>query len=103
MTTKRVNLLAGTILGGALLLGTAGLALAQSPTPTPTPSPTSGVSGGMMGGRGMTYGGMMGGRGMMGGQMDAGDVAAMRAAMGTNGTCDVETMQSMHQQYHRTR
>ena len=59
MTTKRVSLLAGTILGGALLLGTAGLVVAQDPTTSPSPFGDAGKSGGMMGGHGM-----MGGQGM---------------------------------------
>ena len=61
MITKRTNLLAGSLLGGALLLGTAGLVLAQDPTPTP--SPTTGTPGGMMNGQGMGAGqGIMNGR-----------------------------------------
>ena len=129
MTTKRVNLLAGTILGGALLLGTAGLVFAQDPMTSPSPSATSGMSGGMMGGQGQGQGmmggqgqgqgqgmmggqgqGMMGGQGqgqgMMGGGMSAGqmpDMAAMHAAMGGDGNCDPELTQSMHQQYQSTR
>jgi hypothetical protein len=95
MTTKRVSLLAGTILGGALLLGTAGLVFAQDPTSTPGPASVPGMSGGMMGGQGM-----MGG-GMGAGQMP--DMAAMHAAMGQDGTCDPDLMQSMHEQYHPTR
>ncbi len=104
MTTKRVSLLTGTILGGALLLGTAGLVFAQDPTTSPSPWATSGMSGGMMGGQGL---GMMGGQGlgMMGG-MGAGqmsDMTAMHAAMGQDGSCDPKLMQSMHQQYQTTR
>ena len=77
MITKRTNLLAGSLLGGALLLGTAGLALAQDPAPTPTTE----SPGGMMNGRGMAAGqGMMNGRGMAAGQMP--DMTAMHAAMG---------------------
>jgi Spy/CpxP family protein refolding chaperone len=87
MTSKRVSLFAGTILGGALLLGTAGLALAQDPTATPSPSVTRGTFGGMMGSQGV--------QGMMGG-MDAGDIAVMHRAMGQNGTCDPKLMQSIH-------
>jgi Spy/CpxP family protein refolding chaperone len=96
MTTKRTSLLAGTILGGALLLGTASLALAQDPTTTPAPSATEGTFGGMMGGQSVQ--GMMGGQsvqGMMGG-IDAGDIAAMHRAMGRNGTCDPTLMKSIH-------
>ena len=43
---------------------------------------------------------------MSGGGMGAGqipDMAAMHAAMGQDGTCDPELMQSMHQQYQSTR
>ena len=100
MTTKRVNILAGAILGAVLILGTAGLVLATDPTSSPTASPTSGMPGGMMGGEGM-----MGGQGMMGG-MEAGsmpDMTAMHQAMGEDGTCDPAVMQSMHEQYHSTR
>ncbi len=87
MTTKRTSLLAGTILGSVLLLGTAGLALAQDPTSAPSPSPATGTQGGMMGGQG----GMTGGQGM-----DAEDMAAMHATMERDGTCDPALMQSMH-------
>lgn len=103
MTTKRVSLLAGTILGGALLLGTAGFVFAQGPTTSPSPSATPRMSGGTMGGQG-TMGSQ--GQGMMSGGMGAGqmpDVAAMHAAMGQDGTCDPELMQSLHQQYQSTR
>ena len=118
MTTKRINILAGTILGGALLLGTAGLAFAQDPTADPSPAAVPGMSGGMMsggmsGGRAMTGGGAMSGGmmsrgamsgGMMNGQgMDSAQMAAMHASMGQDGTCDPALMQSMHQQYQPTR
>lgn len=53
MTTKRTNLLGATLLGGALLLGTAGLALAQDPTASSAPDPMGGAPNGMMGGQGM--------------------------------------------------
>jgi hypothetical protein len=96
MTSKRVSLFAGTILGGALLLGTAGLALAQDPTATPSPSVTRGTFGGVMGSQGVQ--GMMGSQGVQGmmGGMDAGDIAAMHRALGQNGTCDPKLMQSIH-------
>ena len=111
MNTKRVSILAGTILSGALLLGTAGLVFAQDPTTSPSPSATSGMSGGMMGGQGQMRGqiqGMMSGQGLgtMGGGMGAGqmpDMTAMHAAMGQDGTCDPKLMQSLHQQYQSTR
>lgn len=93
MTSKRVSLFAGTILGGALLLGTAGLALAQDPTATPSPSVTRGTFGGMMGGQSGQGG--QGVQGMMGG-MDAGDIGAMHRAIGQSGTCDPKLMQSIH-------
>lgn len=88
MTTKRTNLLAGTLLGGVLLLGTAGLVLAQDPTSTPAPSSRAGTCV-AMGGQGMM-------RGMDGGQMS--DMSAMHEAMGQGGTCDPELMQSLHEQ-----
>ena len=107
MNTKRFNILAGTILGGALLLGTAGLVFAQDPTTSPSPSATTGMSGGMMGGQGQRLmGGQGQGQGMMGGGMGAGqmpDMTAMHAAMGQDGTCDPKLMQSMHQQYQSSR
>jgi hypothetical protein len=87
MTTKRVNLLAGTLLGSALLLGTAGLVLAQDPTSTPAPAAASETCGDMAG--------MMGGQGMMGGS----DMTAMHESMGEV-TCDPELMQSMHEAHH---
>ena len=93
MTTKRVNLLAGTILGGVLLLGTSGLVLAQDPTSTPTPAAGSEACddmGGMMTGQGM-----MNGQGMVTGQ----GMTAMHEAM-SDGTCDPELMQSMHEAHH---
>ena len=77
MTTKRTNLLAGSLLSGALLLGTAGLVLAQDPNPTP--NATTETPGGMMNGQGMT---------------------AMHAAMGKDGAFDPKLMQSMHDQAH---
>ncbi len=58
MTTKRVSLFVGTILGGALLLGAAGLVFAEDPMTSPSSSAMSGMSGGMIGGQGM-----MGGQG----------------------------------------
>ena len=121
MNTKRVSILAGTILSGALLLGTAGLVFAQGPMTSPSPSATSGMSGGMMsdqgqmrgqmGGQGQMRGriqGMMSGQGLgtMGGGMGAGqmpDMTAMHAAMGQDGTWDPKLMQSLHQRFQSTR
>lgn len=97
MNTKRTNLLAGSLLGGALLLGTAGLALAQDPTATPNPSPAGVTPGGVMNGQGMDAGrGMMNGKGMGAGQMP--DMTVMHAAMSRDGTCDPALMASMHDQ-----
>ena len=96
MTTKRVGMLAGTVLSGALILGTAGLTLAQDPTPTPSTSPGSEMPGGMMGG----------GTGMMGGgtgMMSADQLRQMTSLhdqMVTSGTCDSAQMQQMHAQHH---
>ena len=102
MATKRINILAGSILGGALLLGTAGLAFAQDPTAVPSPrtvpAMSGGMSGGMMSGGAMSGGAMSGG--MMSGQgMDSAQMAAMHASMGQDGTCDPALMQSIHQQF----
>jgi len=107
MASKRTAILAGGALAGAILLGTAGLALAQDPSPSPSGTPTWGP--GMMGGQWGS--GMMGnqsGAGMMGGayggmmgtlspdqleQMDA-----LHDQMLENGTCDPTQMQQFHQQ-----
>lgn len=93
MTTNRVRLFGGAILTGALLVGTAGLALAQDPTASPGPNWTgpggsgmTGVQGMMMGGQGMTGGsGMMDSQTMTGamGTMHASMTADQRKAMGT--------------------
>ena len=98
MNAKRINSLAGMILGGTLLLGTAGVVAAQSPNGTTSPSATSGMAG-SMGTGGMMGGGqgMMNGAGMMNG-MDAGHIATMRKAMGANVNCDPALMQTMHRQ-----
>jgi len=91
MTTNRVRLFGGAILTGALLLGTAGLALAQDPTAS------SGIdrmgSGGMMGGQGvMGSGGMMGS--LTADQLKA--MSAMHARMTASGRCDPADMNAMH-------
>ena len=65
---KLKSVVAGTLLGGLLLIGTAGLALAKDPGATPTPS-TPGA-------------GMMNGAGM-----DTDDMAAMHATMTDQGQC----------------
>lgn len=119
MNTKRVGILAGTILSGALLLGTAGLVFAQGPTTSPSPSATSGMSGGMMSDQGQMRGQIQGqmrgqiqrmmsglGQGAMGGGMGTGqmpDMTAMHAAMGQDSTWDLKLMQSMHRQAQSTR
>ena len=108
MASKRLGFITGGLLTGALLLGTAGLALAQDPTSTPTASP-SGI--GQMGA------GMMGGQngtGMMGGQMGAGmsgqmgtmsadqfkQMATLHDKMIKSGDCDFSQTQALHVQHH---
>ena len=114
MTSKRIGLVTGGLLAGALLLGTAGLVAAQDPTTTPTPSPTAVGPGGMMGGQdgaGMMGGqdgaGMMGGQdgaGMMGGQMGSmtaeqlEQMDALHDQMIESGVCDPAQMQAFHAQ-----
>jgi Spy/CpxP family protein refolding chaperone len=103
MASKRIGILAGGALAGALLLGTAGLAFAQDPTPTSGAGSSSGA--GMMGGQGAA--GMMGGQGaagMMGGAMDHGSLTpeqlqkmdALHDQMVASGTCDPAQMQQLH-------
>jgi Spy/CpxP family protein refolding chaperone len=121
MTSKKLGILAGSALAGALLLGTAGLAAAQDPTATPSPTPWSGMNGaGMMGDQ--NGGGMMGGQnggGMMGGQNGGGMMGAQMGGAGmmggvaltpdqlekmnelhdemvVSGTCDPAGMQEFH-------
>ena len=100
MASKRIGLVTGGLLAGALLLGTAGLVAAQDPT-TPTPSPTAVGSGGMMGGQM--------GAGMMGGQMGtmtAGQLEQMDALhdqMIASGVCDPAQMQASHAQLNTNR
>lgn len=95
---KRTNVFAGALLGGVLLVGTAGLALAQDPV-APPPSPVTGMSGGMMGGdmnpAGMSHGGMMV-------DMNPAGTSGMgdMARMGTDGSCDAGAMQDLHAQHH---
>ena len=98
MTSKRIGLVTGGLLAGALLLGTAGLVAAQDPT------------GGMMGGQ--MGPGMMGGQmgaGMMSGQMGAmsadqlEEMDALHDQMIESGVCDPAQMQAFHAQLHSTR
>jgi hypothetical protein len=119
MASKRIGLVTGGLLAGALLLGTAGLVAAQDPTATPTPGPTTVSPGGMMGdqmGAGMMGGqmgaGMMGGQmgaGMMGGQMGTmtadqlDQMNALHDQMIENGLCDPAQMQAIHSQLHADR
>jgi Spy/CpxP family protein refolding chaperone len=103
MTSKKLGILAGSALAGALLLGTAGLAAAQDPTATPSPTPWSGMNGaGMMGGQngGGMMGGQMGGAGMMGGVTLTPDqlekMNELHDQMVASGTCDPAGMQEFH-------
>ena len=108
MASKRIGLMTGGLLAGALLLGTAGLVAAQDPTTTP--SPTTVGPGGMMGGQ--NGAGMMGGQngtGMMGGQM--GTMTAeqleqmdeLHDQMLESGVCDLARMQEFHAQLNSNR
>ena len=94
MASKRLGFITGGLLTGALMLGTAGLVLAQDPASTPTPSPTGIGPGSMMGGQNGT--GMMGGQmgtGMMGGQNGAG---MMGGQMGTMSADQLKQMATLH-------
>ena len=105
MTSKRRGFLTSGLLTGALLLGTAGLALAQDPASTPTASPTGIGSGGMMVGQNGT--GMMGsqnGTGMMG-TMSADQLkqmAILHDKMVKSGGNPLQ-MQQFHAQHHSGR
>jgi len=97
MASKRTGLIAGGIL--ALLVGTAGLAAAQDPTPAGRPG-MNGVNGMMNGANGM----MNGANGM--GTMDADHLAlmtAMHESTAAGGACDPALMQQMHQQVQPSR
>ena len=99
MASKRTGLIAGGIL--ALLVGTAGLAAAQDPTPAGRPG-MNGANGMMNGANGMMNGanGMMNGANGMG-TMDADHLAlmtAMHESTAAGGACDPALMQQMHQQ-----
>ena len=109
MASMRFGLVTGGLLGGALLIGTAGMVAAQDAPATPTP-PTAICSGGMMGTQDAA--GMMGGQsgaGMMGGQMitmtseqlDAMD--ALHDQMIESGVCDPAQMQALHAQLNADR
>ena len=90
MASKRTGLIAGGIL--ALLVGTAGLAAAQDPTPAGRPG-MNGVNGMMNGANGM-------------GTMDADHLAlmtAMHESTAAGGACDPALMQQMHQQVQPSR
>jgi hypothetical protein len=118
MASKRIGLVTGGLLAGALLLGTAAVA-AQDPTASPMASPTGVGSGGMMGGQ--MGAGMMGGQngaGMMGGQMGAGMMGGQMGTMTADqldqmdvlhdqmiesGVCDPAQMQAFHAQLNANR
>lgn len=101
MTAKRRGLVAGGLLAGALLLGTAGLVAAQDPTTTPTANPAWGGAGVM--------GGQMGGQ--MNGQMGAGmmtpelleQMDAIHDEMMASGGANHGQMEALHAQHHPTR
>ena len=109
MASKRLGFITGGLLTGALMLGTAGLVLAQDPASTPTPSPTGIGPGSMMGGQNGT--GMMGGQtgtGMMGGQMGTmsadqlKQMATLHDEMVKSGGNPLQ-MQQFHAQHHSGR
>ncbi|MEK6720070.1 MAG: hypothetical protein AABZ33_05290 [Chloroflexota bacterium] len=93
MTTKRQGFIAGGILAGALLLGTAGLAAAQDPTSSPAPNPMWTGPGSGMTGAGMS--------GQMGAGM-SGQMQAQHDQMVASGACDDAQMGAMHAQHHPT-
>lgn len=109
MASKRLGFITGGLLTGALMLGTAGLVLAQEPASTPTPSPTGIGPGSMMGGQ--NGAGMMGGQngtGMMGGQMGTmsadqlKQMATLHDEMVKGGGNPLQ-MQQFHVQHHPSR
>ena len=89
MTSKRIGLVTGGMLAGALLLGTAGLVAAQDPT---------GMTGGQMG-AGMMGGGQMGT--MTADQLEQMD--ALHDQMIESGVCDPAQMQAFHAQLNANR
>ena len=112
MTTKRRGLVAGGLLAGALLLGTAGLVAAQDPTTSPTANPGWGGAG-VMGGQ---MNGQMGAPGMMGGQMNGQmgapgmmtpelfeQMDAIHDQMVASGGANHAQMEALHAQHHPTR
>ena len=92
MTSKRIGLVTGGLLAGALLLGTAGLIAAQDPTTTPTPSPTTVGPGGMMGGQMGT---------MTAEQLE--QMNALHDQMVESGICDPAQMQALHSELNADR
>ena len=90
MASKRIGLMTGGLLAGALLLGTAGLVAAQDPTATP--SPTMVGPGGMMGGQMGT---------MTADQLEQMD--ALHDQMIESGVCDPARMQELHAQLNSNR
>ncbi|HEX7949563.1 MAG TPA: hypothetical protein VF494_04370 [Candidatus Limnocylindrales bacterium] len=92
MASKRIGILAGGALAGALLLGAAGLVLAGNPTPSPSANPSWGP--GMMDGSGMMGGGQMGHGDLTSDQLEKMD--AMHDQVIASGTCDPAQMQQLH-------
>ena len=104
MASKRLGFITSGLLTGALLLGTAGLVVAQDPPSKPTRSPF-----GRMGGQNGT--GMMGsqnGTGMMGGQIGTmsadqlKQMATLHDEMVKSGSNPLQ-MQQFHAQHHSGR
>ena len=96
MASKRLGFITGGLLTGALLLGTAGLVVAQDPASKPTPSPSGiGQNGtGMMGSQnGSRMMGSQNGAGMMGGQNGTG---MMGGQMGTMSADQLKQMATLH-------
>ncbi len=99
MNTKRRGLIAGGMLAGALLLGTAGFVAAQDPSATPA----WGGAAGMMSGQGAAA--------MMGGQNGAGmmtpellkQMDAIHDQMVASGGANHAQMNAMHARHHPTR
>ena len=99
MTTDRMRLFGGAILTGALLLGTAGLALAQEPTASPGGDRTGPGGSGMTGGQGMmtTGQGMTGRSSMMDSLTMVGSINGAMGTMHASMTADqLKGMGTMH-------